>query len=139
MATFALSRRTLALFRLGFAAHLALVTAIGAAAYLQALPSVQVLHPEADKVMHAVLIGLLGFFLDGALGFRPLLPKRLRWPRLGPVIVLGLAGIEELGQMLSPVRTASLADFAADLLGVLLLSALALRLARRLDTGRPGP
>lgn len=118
-------------WRVGFCFHLAFVTVIGAAAYLRLLhgltPS---LAQNYDLVLHALFIGLLAFFLDGSLRFRPLLDGRLRWLRLGPVIVLTLAGVEELLQSLSPHRSCSALDFAADTVGVVLLSSFALRLER---------
>jgi len=80
----------------------------------------------STTVGHAVLIGALAFFLDGALGFRPLIvgARSFSWLRLAPVIVLALAGAEELAQSLSPARTCSFSDFAGDVVGVFALSAL---------------
>lgn len=118
-------------WRVGFGLHLALVTAIGAAAYLRLLSGIgRSLAENYDLVLHAVLIGLLAFFLDGSLRFRPLLNGRMRWLRLGPVIVLIVAGAEELLQSLSPHRSCSAYDFAADMVGIVLLSFLAFRLDR---------
>jgi hypothetical protein len=117
----------------GFCVYLALVSTIVVAAYLGRLPDVPFL-TRVDYLGHAVLIGLLAFFLDGALGFRPVLASRgrpLGWLRLAPVIVLMVAGAEELAQSLSPFRSCSLTDFAGDVVGIFALSALALRIDRR--------
>jgi hypothetical protein len=122
-----------ALWAAGFYAHLALVTAIVTVAYLGWLPDVGPVG-RFDYVGHAVMIGLLAFFLDGALGFRPLLGQRrprLAWLRLAPVVVIAVAGAEELAQALSPHRTCSLSDFAGDVVGVIALSALARWIDRR--------
>ena len=119
------------LWLVGLFAHLTAVTAIGTAAYLSLLPNLApYLTRHYDLALHAVLIGLLAFFLDGALSCRPVLHARLGWLRLGPAIVLALAGLEELAQSLSPVRSCSLSDFVADLVGVVVFSHLALRAHR---------
>lgn len=86
--------------------------------------------PNFDKIAHAVLIGLLAFFLDGALDFRPLV-RGWRFPRLGPTLVLAVAGIEEYAQRFSAHRGSSILDFAADLAGVCFFSWLARRVAGR--------
>ncbi len=112
--------------RYGFAAHLALVLAIGAGAYLGRLPTELASVAEADKILHFLLIGMLAFFLDGALGFRPVAGERHpsvpAWLRLAPVLILAAAGIEELLQALSPRRSASVLDYAADFAGVVVCS-----------------
>lgn len=134
------ARRRARLWAAGFCAHLAFVLAIVVAAYLGRLPDLWHLS-RFDSVGHAVLIGLLAFYLDGALGFRPLLGPvwpRLAWLRLAPVVVLAVAGAEELAQALSPVRSCSLSDFAGDVVGVFALSALAFRLDRRWRSAAAG-
>ncbi|HTN82199.1 MAG TPA: hypothetical protein VL242_00870, partial [Sorangium sp.] len=97
-----------------------------AGAYLGLIPTSLPSVPHADLAGHALGFGLLAVCVDGALGHRPML-RGLPFPRLGPALVLAGAGLEELAQGLSPRRTSSLADFAADTVGVLLLSWLALR------------
>ena len=87
-------------------------------------------------LVHFLLIGGVAFFLDGALRFRPLLPGRLPWLRLAPVLVASLAGLEELAQALSPYRSSTVSDFVADLLGVVCLSWLARRLSGWLERRR---
>jgi hypothetical protein len=111
---------------------MALVTLIATFAYLGQLPNPSFLFRHYDLICHLVLIGMLAFFLDGVLNFRPLFanPPRLEWLRLAPVVILTFAGIEELAQSLSPNRTCNFWDFAADVTGVMLCSHLALRLDR---------
>jgi len=113
--------------RLAFAAHLAVVAAIVVAAYLGALPTFYQRIPHADLFAHAVLFGLLGALLDGALARRPVSRRALPW--------LGAAALEELAQLLSPRRTSSLSDYAADVLGVVVLT----WLLRRLTGPRAAP
>ncbi|HEY3356803.1 MAG TPA: VanZ family protein [Polyangia bacterium] len=118
------------LFALGFGLHLALVAALVAGAYLGWLPTTLPAVPHADLLGHAGLIGLLAFFLDGLLGGRPV-TRRVPALGLAPALVLLVAGIEELCQLLSPRRTASVLDFAADVAGVVLCTWLARRALAR--------
>ncbi|WP_437520768.1 hypothetical protein WME79_27740 [Sorangium sp. So ce726] len=114
-------------FRLLLCVQLALVAAASAGAYTGLLPTSLPSVPHADLAMHALGFGLLAVCVDGSLGHRPL-HRVLPFPRLGPALVLAGAGLEELAQGLSPRRTSSLADFAADTAGVLLLSWMAGRI-----------
>lgn len=107
-------------WRIAFAVQLALVGAIVLGAYLGRLPTFYQRIPNVDFVAHAVLYGLLAGFLDGALGHRPLLRGRAPWLRWAPLLVLSVAGAEEIAQLLSPRRTASLSDFVGDVIGVTL-------------------
>jgi hypothetical protein len=115
-------------FRIGFVAHLSLVVLISVGAYTGRLPTSLPGFPHADKLGHAVLIGGLAFFLDGALERRRLFEARA-FPRLAPVLVLLVAGIEEYLQRLSPRRTSDIADFAADVVGVCFFTWLSARVA----------
>lgn len=118
-------------WRYGFGLHLGFMLTIAALAYLGVLPTQYQVVPYSDFWGHLILVGMLAFFLDGALRFRPLIPGRLPWLRLGPVMVLIVAACEEMAQALSPHRTASLRDFAADALGVALFAWLAARVNSR--------
>lgn len=109
-------------WKVGLTLHAAFVIIIAVSAYLGVLPATYRVLPHADIIGHAVLIGLLAFFLDGTLRFRPLVSGRVPALRAAPVIILVIAGVEELAQSLSPRRTASLLDFAADVVGVCLAS-----------------
>ena len=116
-------------FRLGFLAHLSLVVLISAGAYLGVLPTSLPDVPHLDKLGHAILIGGLAFFLDGALDHRRISP-RISFPRLGPSLVLVTAGIEEYLQRFSTRRTSDPWDFVADVVGVCFFA----WLSRRVDT-----
>jgi undecaprenyl-diphosphatase len=105
----------LALF--GLATHMA---------YLGILPWHLLRWPYADKVLHAVLIGAIGFWLNLRLGGRRLLGAL----PLGIALALGGALIEELFQGLSPLRTFDITDALADLLGSLIAWVLSARLLR---------
>ena len=107
-------------WRVAFVVQLVVVVAIATGAYLGWLPTFYQRLPHADLLAHAVLFGLLAGFLDGALGHRPLLRGRAPWLRLAPVLVLAVAGVEEYAQRLSPRRTSSFSDYAADVVGVVL-------------------
>ncbi|CAN94719.1 MULTISPECIES: hypothetical protein [Sorangium] len=112
-------------FRLLLWIQLPLFAAAAAGAYLGLLPTSLPSVPHADLAAHALGFGLLALCVDGALGYRPILRRGPAFPPLGPALVLAGAGLEELAQGLSPRRTSSLADFAADAAGVLVLSWLA--------------
>ena len=116
------------LFRLGFAAHLGLVVLISAGAYLGMLPTHLPAVPHLDLLGHAILIGGLGFFLDGALERRPLAGGR---GSLGGAIVLVVAGVEEWAQRFSPRRESSFLDYAADVVGVVFFVWLSRRVSER--------
>lgn len=119
----------LATFRAGFAAHLALVVAISIGAYAGMLPTAIPAVPHLDLLGHAILIGGLAFFLDGALEHRPLVRGR-SFPRLAPVLVLIAAGIEEYLQRLSPRRTSDWNDYFADVVGVCFFAWLSRRMSQ---------
>jgi hypothetical protein len=142
------------LFRLGFVVHLSLVVLISVGAYAGVLPTSVPDVPHLDWLGHAILIGGLAFFLDGALDHRSLmgappapqtppapppspwpLRKGIAFPRLGPAIVIAAAGIEEYLQRLSPRRSSDLGDFLADVVGVCFFS----WLSRRVVEARYAP
>jgi hypothetical protein len=115
-------------FRVGFAAHLLLVLLISIGAYTGLLPTSLPDFPGFDKLGHAVLIGGLAFFLDGALAHRRLLQAHA-FPRLAPVLIVAAAGIEEYLQRLSSRRSSDWGDFAADVVGVCFFAWLARRVS----------
>lgn len=121
-------------FRWGLAIQLAVDVLIALGAYLGILPTTLPQVPHFDLLAHAVLIGLLGFFLDGALGFRRFLPNVAR-PRLGALLVILVAGTEEYLQRFSARRTSTWSDFIADVMGVLFFSWLARRVGREDNRG----
>jgi len=118
-------------WKIGFVLHACCVVLIAVLAYLGILPTTYKVIPHADVIGHAVLIGLLAFFLDGMLRFRPLFLNTLRILRVAPLVILLIAGLEEIAQRFSPRRTSSLIDFSADVVGVLLASWLAYQLEQR--------
>ncbi len=79
---------TKAFWSYGFCIHLCLVLLIAISAYLGILPITYKRIPHFDLVGHAVLVGLLAFFLDGILRFRPLFPGKFSFIRIAPVIIL---------------------------------------------------
>ncbi len=115
----------------GFYCHLCVVSLIAISAYLGLLPTAYKGLPRYDLLGHFILVGLLAFFLDGVLRFRPLIPGKLMFIRVAPVIILGIAALEELAQSLSSRRTSSLEDFLADAIGIILCSWLAKYLVER--------
>jgi hypothetical protein len=117
-----------AYFRYGLAAQLTLVVLISIGAYTGTLPTSIPGLPHSDLFGHAVLIGPLAFFLDGALGFRPAF-RALPALRLAPLLVAAAAGLEEYAQRFSARRDSCWSDFFADLLGIVIFSWLARRLA----------
>ncbi|MFT3772461.1 MAG: VanZ family protein [Minicystis sp.] len=104
-------------FRTGFILYLAMDVLIGAGAYAGVLPTMIHGLPHFDLVMHLILIGGVAFFLDGALGHRPLWRGRGSLAGAGVIVV---AGIEEWAQRFSPRRSSTWSDFAADVVGVIL-------------------
>ncbi len=98
-------------------------------AYAEGLPEFFRVVPQFDKVVHFTIAGLLAFFLDGALGRRMLFAgSRVAVP-LAAVAVLAPAAVEEYLQRYSTHRTSSIWDFAADLVGVVVLVTLSRRAA----------
>ena len=114
--------------------QIALAVVVTLMAYLGFLPWHLLAWPNADKVLHFLLFGLVAFWLNLWTNGRLV---RVRGQSLLPVAVLVpfvVALSEESMQAFSPLRTASLADLAADLSGLLFfwaLSALLIRKASR--------
>lgn len=80
--------------------------------------------PMGDKVAHFLLIGCLALLLNLSLENRCFTALGRRWA-LGSVVVLVLATVEELSQLPLSRRDCSAGDWVADLLGILILGALA--------------
>ncbi|MEZ4296870.1 MAG: hypothetical protein R3B70_18030 [Polyangiaceae bacterium] len=119
--------RLLRFYRRGLVAHTALICLISAGAYAGVLPTKSVHFPHYDLVMHFLLVGMWGFFLDGALAHRAIANVAF-FPRLGPGIALVLAAIEETLQRFSPRRSSTWSDFAANAIGILFCAWMAKRL-----------
>ncbi|MBK8253460.1 MAG: VanZ family protein [Polyangiaceae bacterium] len=97
-------------------------------AYSGLLPTKSILFPHYDLVMHFLLVGMFGFFLDGSFAHKKLTNAPF-FPRLGPSIALLLAATEETLQRFSPRRSSSWSDFIANATGILICSWLALKLS----------
>jgi VanZ family protein len=77
--------------------------------------------PYGDKIMHAVLYGIMALLLNYGLKFRTY--KSLGFNmQLGAIIVLTFAVLEEVSQYWIPSRTCDVGDLIADLVGVVLFS-----------------
>ncbi len=80
--------------------------------------------PQGDKICHALLYGMMAFFLNYGLGFRKLhlFGVMAITPYMGSVIVLVFAAIEECSQYWIPSRTFDFWDLLANFVGVVLFS-----------------
>ena len=117
------------LWRLAGAAFAVGLAAIFAVAYAGRIPAIIGLLPHYDVYGHMALYGLLAYLMHRSLQRLGVRCGALTMP-VGPVLILALAAAEELLQGLSPLRSASWRDLAADLAGMglaLLLDALWLR------------
>jgi VanZ family protein len=86
-------------------------------AYIGILPQHLLRWPFSDKILHALIVGALGFYLNLLLHGRRAGASRA--PLAIALVFVGVAG-EELLQALSPLRTFDLADLASDAAGLLL-------------------
>ena len=132
--------------------QLGVVLLVTQMAYLGVLPWRLLAWPNADKVMHFLLFGAVAFWLNLWLNGRgwtmgltnrraqgrsqdesSSMPRRVTVP-LAVLLPLTVALVEEGMQSFSALRTASLLDLGADLLGLLFFWWLS-RLLLRLDGG----
>lgn len=116
-------------FRMGLVAQLGFVVLLSVSAYLGVIPTSVPQVPHLDWVGHAIGIGGLAFFADGAMKRRPILHGH---GSLAAVLVLAAAGIEEYCQRFSPRRSSSWGDYAADVVGVIFF----VWLSRRVEAAR---
>lgn len=115
------------LYRIGLAGWFGLILLIDLGAYTGILPTQIRQLPYYDTILHFILVGTFGALLDAALLHRPIV--RIPFvPRVGPGIALALAGTEEYLQRLSPRRSSSWSDLAANFSGILVLSWVAKRI-----------
>jgi VanZ family protein len=103
--------------------QLSIVLLITLAAYLGVLDVAALGVPGLDKIMHFSLVGALAFFSVGWWADRP--------PWVVLVVLSIVAIVDETGQSFSAVRTFSLIDLAANLLGILVFGFAAAWLVRR--------
>ena len=83
--------------------------------------------PFGDKIGHFILMGIFSFLATWALKAKTIPFKAVQLP-LGAVIVLTLVVLEEASQAFIPLRTFSLFDLGADLLGIFTFGWLAIQL-----------
>jgi len=76
--------------------------------------------PYGDKVMHALLYGVMALLLNYGLNFKSY--QYIFNLQLGAIVVLIFATIEEITQYWLPSRTFDLIDLLADCIGVILFS-----------------
>lgn len=75
--------------------------------------------PNGDRVGHIVLYGALAYLVSYAFPFKRV--RFWRWNvRLGVVVAVAFAVLEEFSQLFIPERTADLVDLAAGMLGIYL-------------------
>jgi hypothetical protein len=86
-------------------------------AYLDILPNSLLAWPYADKVIHALFFGAVVFWLTMWWPERQVQIGRWALP-LAIVLPISLALLEEIIQVYSPLRTGSLMDLSADLVGM---------------------
>ena len=114
----------------GFGAIVAGAGYLSILAYREGLPEFFDRLQQSDKIVHFSTAGLLAFFLDGALRRRTAFTIGGFAMPLAALLILVPAGIEEFLQRYSALRTSSIWDFTADLLGVLVLLPLSRRVAQ---------
>jgi membrane-associated phospholipid phosphatase len=103
-------------------------------AYLGLLPYYFLTYAYVDKVLHALLVGALAFWLNLWLPDWQLQMGRLRLP-VAIILPFVLASLEEAMQSWSPLRTFDLGDLASDLVGLLIFYALSRWLIARMTPG----
>lgn len=97
--------------------YFAILMAISISAYLKILPVKSSIIPFYDTIGHFILIGLATFFAHLALKKRKIRILAARVP-LAPLLVSFFTLADEILQTLSPYRTFSMSDLAADLVGI---------------------
>jgi len=119
-------------WRIALAGYVALLAVISGLAYQHGLPAVILDLPDADKVLHFLLLGGASFLARKATG-----DSRVARVPAGPAIVGLCSVIDECTQAWFPSRTFSLGDMAANLAGVVVFGWLA-GLGKKPAEGREG-
>ena len=119
---------------LAFWFYFGILMAIIISAYLRILPVKSSTIPYYDTIGHFILLGIATFLAHLALRKRKIYGKRISIP-LAPIIVVIFCVIDELLQSLSPNRTASFSDLAADLVGVMVFYWLAEKVKLKVSKG----
>ncbi|MBD2186317.1 VanZ family protein [Planktothrix sp. FACHB-1375] len=97
--------------------YFAILMSISISAYLKILPVKSSTIPFYDTMGHFILLGLAAFFGHLALNKRKINCGNIFIP-IAPLLVVICCFIDELLQTLSPYRTASVSDLAADFVGI---------------------
>ncbi|MGB0757457.1 MAG: VanZ family protein [Patescibacteria group bacterium] len=93
--------------------HLVILAAIIAGAYLGFIPTEIAYIPFYDFIGHFVLLGILSYLLH-----RSLNRKHFARVPAAPLLVTGLAIIEEFTQLMSSIRAFSFLDMFANVIGI---------------------
>ena len=102
-------------------------------AYMGILPAYLVNWPYADKVMHFLLFGLIAFWLNLRLRGRAIRVFQRSIP-LTLLVLIVVVSADEASQILSPLRSLSLADLLSNLLGLVTFWWLSQRLLAKNST-----
>lgn len=106
-------------WRIVFGVYAAFLVTVIILAYLRLIPTQIGYIPFYDTIGHFVLYGLTGYLAHRALNRETWRLLQWRIPA-GPVVIAGLAVLEENLQRLSAVRTFDLIDLAANISGIAL-------------------
>ena len=89
--------------------------------YLSHLPGVDIppMYPGEDKLIHAIVFGILGFFALGAMK-DPVGRQRALLPWLAVILVIAYGVLDEFHQHFVPGRTPDIHDVMADAVGGML-------------------
>lgn len=84
--------------------------------------------PYGDKAGHMLLFGFLTLFANVATSFGSIRIGKVHcyW---GTIVVIVFVAVEELSQALIPTRTLDAADFAADMIGILVFTIISRNIA----------
>ncbi|GAP21047.1 hypothetical protein LTAR_01252 [Leptolinea tardivitalis] len=81
--------------------------------------------PNGDKLGHFILYGILAFLINCSFPERHIRIASIQTP-VGSLFCMALASIEEFSQAFFPRRSASWADLASGILGILIFTAFSL-------------
>jgi polysaccharide biosynthesis protein VpsQ len=104
-------------WRVAAYAYLGFILLILLLAYLGRIPAILGRIPHYDTIGHFVLLGIASYLGHRAMGHRSVRVLGAAIP-LAPLLISSLALTEEALQGLSPNRTLSAIDYAADLAGI---------------------